>query len=192
MLQIFWGFIFLLFDINISLYSIDILPDFIGWILLFCGTYKLLQNSKVFTCVKISVIFMSLVSLMQYVISFMGSSNFVYAYISGQFGVKNADFAYVLTNVFWGLKLIVLTLSVFALFKMKDTLRDTKRVIILRNVWLIILIIEIATFLFNNFIAYYFPNTMQKAIIQVLVVGVIFFKIWFIFSVYKIKCEKAW
>ncbi len=183
MLQVLWGFVFLLFDINVSSYSIDILPDFIGWILIVFGSNRVLLKCMVFTFVKVSGIFMIFVSLLQFVVSFMGKGNFVYTYLS----TLNADFAYLLDNIFWGLKLFVLTLVVFALFNIRDRLGDIKRVRILRDVWLGVLIIEIATFLLNNFVSDYIPETLQKAFMQILVLGVIFFKIWIVFSVYKVK-----
>lgn len=187
MLQVLWGFVFLLFDINVSSYSIDILPDFIGWILIVFGSNRVLLKCKVFTFVKVSGIFMIFVSLLQFVVSFMGRGNFVYTYLSRLFSIKNADPAYLLDNIFWGLKLSVLTLVVFALFDVRDRLGDIKRIRILRDVWLGVLIIEIATFLLNNFVSDYIPETLQKAFMQILVLGVIFFKIWIIFSVYKVK-----
>lgn len=187
MLQVLWGFVFLLFDINVSSYSIDILPDFIGWILIVFGLNMVLLKCKVFTFVKVSGIFMIFVSLLQFVVSFMGSGNFVYTYLSTLFSIENADFAYLLDNIFWGLKLFVLTLVVFALFNVIDRLGDIKRIRTLRDVWLGVLIIEIATFLLNNFVSDYIPETLQKAFMQILVLGVIFFKIWIVFSVYKVK-----
>ena len=187
MLQVLWGFIFLLFDINVSSYSIDILPDFIGWILAIYGLSKLSNLTGMFICVRISGIFMILTSLLQFVISFMGSDNFIYTYLSKLFSIENADAAYLLSNIFWGLKLIALTLVIIALFNIRNRLGDIKRVKILRTVWFAILTIEIATFLFNNFIMTYFPNSVRNAIMQILVVGVIFLKIWLIFSAYKIN-----
>lgn len=187
MLQVLWGFVFLLFDINVSSYSIDILPDFIGWILIVFGLNRVLLKCRVFTFVKVSGIFMIFVSLLQFVVSFMGRGNFVYTYLSTLFSIKNADSAYLLDNIFWGLKLFVLTLVVFTLFNVRDRLGDIKRVRILRNVWLGVLIIEIATFLLNNFVSDYIPETLQKAFMQILVLGVIFFKIWIVFSVNKVK-----
>ena len=182
MLQVLWGFVFLLFDINVSSYSIDILPDFIGWILIVFGSNRVLLKCKVFTFVKVSGIFMIFVSLLQFVVSFMGRGNFVYTYLSRIFSMENADFAYLLDNIFWGLKLVV-----FALFNVRDRLGDIKRIRILRDVWLGALIIEIATFLLNNFVSDYIPETLQNAFMQILVLGVIFFKIWIVFSVYKVK-----
>ncbi len=187
MLQVLWGFIFLLFDINVSLYSIDILPDFIGWILAVYGLSKLSNHTEMFICVRIAGIFMILTSLLQFVISFMGSGNFIYTYLSKLFSIENADAANLLSNIFWGLKLIALTLVVIALINIRNRLGDIKRVKILRTVWFAILIIEIATFLFNNFIMAYLPNSVRNAIMQILVVGVIFLKIWLIFSAYKIN-----
>ena len=187
MLQVLWGFIFLLFDINVSLYSIDILPDFIGWNLAVYGFGKLSNHTGMFICVRIAGIFMILTSLLQFVISFMGSGNFIYTYLSKLFSIENADAAYLLSNIFWGLKLIALTLVIIVLFNIKNRLGDIKRVKILRTVWFAILTIEIATFLFNNFIMTYLPNSVRNAIMQILVVGVIFLKIWLIFSAYKIN-----
>ena len=187
MLQVLWGFIFLLFDINVSLYSIDILPDFIGWILAVYGFGKLFNYSGMFICVRIVGIFMILTSLLQFVISFMGSGNFIYTYLYKLFSIENADAAYLLSNIFWGLKLVALTLVIIALFNIRNRLCDIKRVKILRTVWFAILTIEIATFLFNNFIMTYLPNSVRNAIMQILVVGVIFLKIWLIFSAYKIN-----
>ena len=187
MLQIFWSSVFLLFDINVSLYSIDILPDFIGWILLFFGLKKLSLNSKMFSFAKISSIFMIFAGLLQFVFSFMGRSNLIYTYFSRLFGMKNIDLAYLSDNVFWALKLAVLTLVFFSLFNIRDRLSDTKRVKILRTIWFAVLIIEVATFLINNFIMSYLPDGVKKAVMQVLVVGIIFLKVWFIFSVYKIQ-----
>lgn len=187
MLQVLWGFIFLLFDINVSLYSIDILPDFIGWILTVYGFGKLSNHTRMFICVRIAGIFMILTSLLQFLISFMGRGNFIYTYLSKLFSIENADAAYLLSNIFWGLKLIALTLVIIALFNIKNRLGDIKRVKILRTVWFAILTIEIATFLFNNFIMTYLPNSVRNAIMQILVVGVILLKIWLIFSAYKIN-----
>lgn len=187
MLQVLWGFIFLLFDINVSLYSIDILPDFIGWILAVYGFDKHFNHTGMFICVRIAGIFMILTSLLQFVISFMGSGNFIYTYLSKLFSIENADAAYLLSNIFWGLKLVALTLVIIALFNIRNRLGDIKRVKILRTVWFAILTIEIATFLFNNFIMTYLPNSVRNAIMQILVVGVIFLKIWLIFSAYKIN-----
>ncbi len=186
MLQIFWGSVFLLFDINVSTYCIDVLPDFIGWILIAFGLKKLSQHSKVFRCVKVIGIFMIAISLLQAVISFMGSENFVYNYISKFYGIENADSAYLFTTVFWGLKMAVLTLAILALFKIRDRISDTQSIKRLAIVWLIVLAIELSTFVYKNLIMCYLPSTIQKAIMQILVVGVIFFKIWFVFSEYKI------
>ncbi len=187
MLQVLWGFVFLLFDINLSSYSIDILPDFIGWILIVFGLNRVLLKCKIFTFVKVSGIFMIFVSLLQFVVPFMGRGNFVYTYLSTLFNMENADSAYLLDNIFWGLKLFVLTLVVFALFNIRDRLGDIKRIRILRDVWLGVLIIEIATYLLNNFVSDYIPETLQKAFMQILVLGVIFLKIWIVFSVNKVK-----
>lgn len=186
MLQIFWGSVFLLFDINASVYGIDILPDFAGWILTVFGICRLSRYSKSFNCIKIAGIFMTIVSLVQFVISFM-SKNYIYTYFSERFGIGNAETEFVLTNAFWGIKLIAFTLLVLAFYKAKNSLGDIHRIKILGTVWLAILIIEISTFLFNNFIVNYLPNAIQKAIMQILVVGVIFFKIWFVYCVYKLS-----
>lgn len=186
MLQIFWGSVFLLFDINVSVHCIDVLPDFIGWILVAVGLKKLSQHSRVFKCVKVIGIFMILISIIQAAISFMGSGNFVYNYISKYYGIENADSAYLLTTVFWGLKMVVLTLAILALFKIRDRISDTQSIKRLGAVWLVILAIELSTYAYKNLIMDYLPNSIQKAIMQILVVGVIFFKIWFIFSEFKI------
>ncbi len=185
-LQIFWGSVFLLFDINASVYGIDILPDFTGWILTVFGICRLSRYSKAFNCIKIAGIFMTIVSLVQFVISFL-DKNYIYTYFLERFGIGNAETEFVLTNAFWGIKLIAFTLLVFAFYKAKDCLGDIHRIKILGTVWLAILIIEIFTFSFNNFIVNYLPDAIQKAIMQILVVGVIFFKIWFVYCVYKIS-----
>ena len=39
MSYIFWGYIFVLFDLNLN--GLDILPDFIGYALIFAGVHKL-------------------------------------------------------------------------------------------------------------------------------------------------------
>lgn len=170
MLQIFWGFIFLLFDINASIYSIDVLPDFIGWILIVCGFVRLSDESNAFIGVKIIGIIMALASAVKIILSFVkiGNTN-------------------LLDNAFWGLKLIVLTITVYALITIRDRINDFQRIKIFRDVWLAILIIEILTFLYGHFIADYFPYAVNKAIMQILVVGIIFLKIWLLFCVYKIK-----
>lgn len=172
----FWGFIFLLFDINASVYSIDILPDFIGWILAVYGFGKLLHYEKTlkktFRFVKISGIFMITATLLQFILSFIISGNFI--------------FTYILADIFWLLKLIALNILIFALFTVRERINDTQRFKTLEVVWLAIVMIEILTFLYNNFLVNHLPDTIQKAIMQVLVVGVIFFKVWFVFSIYKI------
>lgn len=38
---LFASLIFLLFDINVTSYKIDILPDFLGWIFMLAATFKL-------------------------------------------------------------------------------------------------------------------------------------------------------
>ena len=184
MLQIFLGTVFLLFDINISVYSIDLLPDLIGWIIMSFGLKKLSQHSGLFKWVFIIGIFMIAVSAVQAVIPFIGDGNLVYTYISKHFGIENT--AFYLTTVFWGMKLVAITFTVLALFKIKDRISDTQSIRRLRVVWLVILAIEMSTFVYKSLIMCYLPDAIQKAIIQILVVGVIFFKIWFIFSEYKI------
>ncbi len=168
MLQIFWGLIFLLFDINASIYSIDILPDFIGWILIFCGFVRLSRKSDAFIGVKIIGIIMALASAVQLVLSFLE--------------IRNSS---VYNTVFWGLKLVALTITILSFLTIRDRIGDFQRIKILRAVWLAILIIEILTFVCNHFIEDL--SVVRDPVMQILVVGVIFFKIWLLFCVYKIK-----
>lgn len=188
MLQIFWGSIFLLFDIgiNISEHSIDILPDFIGWILVVVGLKKLSQHSRLFKGVKVAGILMILISAFNAVITFIGSDNFVYTYISRHHSISTADSAYIFNTAFWGFKMVVLTVTVLALVKIKDRISDTQSIKKLGAVWFTIFLIELATFAYKNLIMNYLPSGIQKAIMQILVLGVIFFKIWFVFSEFKI------
>lgn len=186
MLQIFWGSIFLLFDINISEHNIDILPDFIGWLLVVFGLKKLSQHSGLFRGVKIVGIFMILISILHAVISFMGNDNFAYTYISNHFGISDAYSAFIFSTTFWALKMIVLTITVLALVKIKDRISDTKSIKKLRAVWFIVLGIELFTLAYKNLIMNYLPNSLQHAIMQILAVGVMFFRIWFIFSEFKL------
>lgn len=186
MLQIFWGSIFLLFDINVSSHSIDILPDFIGWLLMVIGLKKLSQHSKLFRGVEIVGILMILISIIQTVILFKNTDNFVYTYISNHCGISNTDSAYILNTAFWALKMIVLTVTVLALVKIKDRISDTKSIKRLGTVWFIVLGTELFTLAYKNFIMNYLPDSLQKAIMQILAVGVIFFRIWFIFSELKL------
>lgn len=183
MFQIFLGSVFLLFDISVSKYCIDVLPDFIGWLLVAYGLKKLSQHSGIFTGIKITGIFMIVISIIQAVITFIGSNNFIYTYLSNHYGI---DSALIFNSVFWVLKIVVFTITVLALVKIKDRLSDTQSIKKLRTVWFVILGIEIFTFAYKNFIMNYLPDVIQRSIIQILVVGIIFFKIWFIFSGFKI------
>lgn len=188
MLQIFWGSIFLLFDIviNISEHSIDILPDFIGWILVVVGLKKLSQHSRLFKGVEVAGILMILISAFNTVITFMGNDNFVYTYISEHYSISTPDSAYIFNTAFWGFKMVVFTIAVLALVKIKDRISDIHSIKRLGSVWFAIFAIELATFAYKNLIMNYLPSGIQKAIMQILVVGVIFFKIWFVFSEFKI------
>lgn len=183
MFQIFLGSVFLLFDISVSKYCIDVLPDFIGWLLVAYGLKKLSQHSGIFTGIKITGIFMIVISIIQAVTTFIGSNNFIYTYLSNHYGI---DSALIFNSVFWVLKIVVFTITVLALVKIKDRLSDTQSIKKLRTVWFVILGIEIFTFAYKNFIMNYLPDVIQRSIIQILVVGIIFFKIWFIFSGFKI------
>lgn len=185
MFQIFLGSVFLLFDITVSEYYVDVIPDFIGWFLVAYGLNKLSQHSRIFTGIKIAGIFMILINILQTVITFMGN-NVIYTYFSSHYGINNTDSAYILNSVFWALKIVIFTIAVLALVKIKDRLSDTQSIKRLRTVWFVILGIEIFTFAYKNFIMNYLPDTIQRSIIQILVVGIIFFKIWFIFSGFKI------
>lgn len=186
MFQIFLGSIFLLFDITVSSYYIDVLPDFIGWLLVAYGLKKLSQHSGVFTGVKIAGIFMILISILQAVITFMGSNNFVYTYLLKHYGIDHTDSTLIFSSVFWMLKFVVFTITVLVLVKIKDRLSDTQSIKRLRTVWLIILGIEIFTFIYKTLIMNYLPDIIQTSILQILVIGAIFFRIWFIFSGFKI------
>lgn len=186
MLQIFWGSIFLLFDINITSHSIDILPDIIGWLLVAVGLKKLSQHSRLFKGVKIAGIAMLLISVFQTVITFIGDKNFAYTYISNRYLVSISDSSYILNTAFWGIKMIVLTILILALVKIKDRISDIQSIKRLAVVWFVVFGIELSTFAYKNLIMGYLPNGIQKAIMQILVIGSIFFKIWFVFSEYKI------
>lgn len=187
MFQIFLGSVFLLFDITASEYYIDVLPDFIGWLLVTYGLKKLSQHSSIFTGVKITGILMILISIIQTIITFMGSGNLIYTYFSNHYGINNADSAYIFNSVFWALKMVIFTITVLALAKIKDRLSDIQSIKRLRFVWFVILGIEIFTFAYKNLIMSYLPDVIQRTIIQILVIGIIFFKIWFIFSEFKIS-----
>ncbi len=184
--QIFWGLLFLLFDINVSSHSIDVLPDFIGWILIAVGMKKLSQHSKVFNGMTVMGIIMTLISAFQTVIYFLGEKRFAYTYAAKQFSVSNSDSVFIINTAFWILKLSALTIAVLALAKIKDRISDTKSIKRFRCVWFSALGIEIFAYLYRNLIMSYLPESAQKAVIQILVIGVIFFKIWFLFDEFKI------
>lgn len=60
---IFVSLIFLLFDINVTSYEIDILPDFLGWIFILIATFKMSDLIKYASYAKSAEIIMLIISV---------------------------------------------------------------------------------------------------------------------------------
>ena len=72
--SLFWGFVIMLFDINISLGqgTIGLLPDFVGYLFLINGFNLMAQEGQRFIKTKPYAVFMAAYSLILYVLNIFG------------------------------------------------------------------------------------------------------------------------
>lgn len=165
---IFVSLILLLFDINVTSYEIDILPDFLGWIFMLIATFKMSGLIKYASYAKAAEIIMLIIS-----VPYEASS-----FLSG-IGGMGASFVYALA------KLLAITFVLFCFSKIKERLKDKTYFVTASKIWFVFLALEAVYFIFAGLIEPILPKSVALAITQVVVITLLFTQVLFLIFVRK-------
>ncbi len=166
----FASFIFLMFDINVTLYEIDILPDFLGWVFILLATFKMSDLIKCATLAKAVQIVMLVLSLPYEVSAFLPAA--VGSVFSFAYGV---------------LKLLTMTVVLFCFSNIKDQLTDKTYYYTAKKIWLIFLTLEAVYFIYAGLIEHMLPESASVAITQAIVMMLLFAQVLFLIFLRKIQ-----
>lgn len=165
---IFVSLIFLLFDINVTSYEIDVLPDFLGWIFMLIATFKMSDLIKYASYAKSAEIIMLIISVPYEALYFLPG-----------IGGMGASFVYALA------KLSAMTFVLFCFSKIKERLKDKTYFSTASKIWLIFLALEAVYFIFAGLIEPILPKSAALAITQVVVITLLFTQVLFLIFVRK-------
>lgn len=169
---IFASLIFLLFDINVTSYEIDILPDFLGWIFMLAATVKMSALIKYADCAKTAEIVMLVVSVPYEVSAFLPV-----------IGGLAASFIYAV------LKLSATTFVLFCFSKIKESLKEKTYFYTAQKVWIVFLALEAVYFIYAGLIENLLPERTALAITQAIVIMLLFAQV--LFLIFLRKTQKS-
>ena len=165
---IFASFIFLLFDLNVTSYEIDVLPDFLGWMFMLLATFKMSDKVKYASYAKATEIFMFVISIPYEVMSLLP-------------GIKEFPI-----SLFYAIcKLAVMTFVLFCFSKLKERVKNTVYYNTAAKVWLVFLVVEAVYFVFAGLIEPILPEGAAMAITQAVVITLLFTQVLFLIFLRK-------
>lgn len=165
---IFVSLILLLFDINVTSYEIDILPDFLGWVFMLMATIKMSDIIKYPSYTKTVEIIMFIISVPYEAVSFLPG-------VGGMW----ASVVYALA------KLSAMTFVLFCFSNIKERLTDKTYFITASRIWLIFLALEAGYFVFAGLIEPILPKSVALAITQAVVIALLFTQVLFLIFIRK-------
>lgn len=169
---IFASFIFLLFDLNVTSYEIDILPDFLGWMFMLLATFKMSDIIKYAPYAKTAEIFMLVVSVPYEVMSLLP-------------GIKGLPVSF-----FYAIcKLASMTFVLFCFSKLKERVKSIVYYDTAAKVWLVFLAVEAVYFVFAGLIESKLPEGVAMAITQAVVITLLFTQV--LFLIFLRKAQKS-
>ncbi len=165
---IFASFIFLLFDLNVTSYEIDVLPDFLGWMFMLLATFKMSDMIKYASYAKAAEIFVLVISIPYEVMSLLP-------------GIKEFPI-----SLFYAIcKLAVMTFVLFCFSKLKERVKNTVYYNTAAKVWLVFLVVEAVYFVFAGLIEPILPEGAAMAITQAVVITLLFTQVLFLIFLRK-------
>lgn len=157
--------IFIDFDLNLGSSSIELIPDFAGYILMLRGVEELMEDSAWFSKIKAFILGMAIYSGIIWIINLLGMKSSM-GYLDFILGIMaTVIFLYILYSIIMAIKDIEVK---YAVFLQADTLI---------SIWKLIVIISVLSYL-----AFFIPVISIAAIFANLVIY-----IYFLYSFYKTK-----
>lgn len=183
---IFFGLLFLLFDLNVSKLGIDILPDFVGWALMFFGYLKLSRHGKAFKIGSAVYAVAFVLGVLHVVSTLMGDSSFALKLFSSS-STDTKDAIFYVNTIYFVIKLLILTFTLPAICRLRDYMSDTALIKRTRTAWLILLAIQALYCTYAAFIEAHLPQGLSLVFEQILVIFTILVQVLFLIMIFKIK-----